>query len=184
MQWPDLTEVLTGVDWAVVGAVATRLYMPERMTRDLDILIHEDDAPRVREVLRSAGWLEQGPLSIGGSSWRTPADDELDVLLVSESWWRQALREAQTNRDASGLPILPLPYLVLMKFRASRTVDIGDMARMLGGASDPNLAATRRLFARLEPEGLEDLESLIELGRWEVQGTEADRRAREAERHD
>lgn len=27
MQWPDLTQVLAGLRWAVTGAVATRLYM-------------------------------------------------------------------------------------------------------------------------------------------------------------
>ena len=41
--WPDLRIVLQGIRWAVVGAVATRAYMPERMTRDLDILVHYRD---------------------------------------------------------------------------------------------------------------------------------------------
>ena len=36
--WPDLRPVLTGIPWVVVGAVATRAYMPERATKDLDIL--------------------------------------------------------------------------------------------------------------------------------------------------
>ncbi|MCS6859068.1 MAG: hypothetical protein NZT92_01960 [Abditibacteriales bacterium] len=32
VQWLDLTSVLSPIGWAVVGAVATRHYMPERMT--------------------------------------------------------------------------------------------------------------------------------------------------------
>ena len=35
-QWPDLDPVLAPIAWAIVGAVATRHYMPERATRDLD----------------------------------------------------------------------------------------------------------------------------------------------------
>ena len=30
VSWPDLSEILAGLPWAVVGAVATRAYMPER----------------------------------------------------------------------------------------------------------------------------------------------------------
>ncbi len=32
IHWPDLTAVLHPLLWAVVGAAATRLYMPERRT--------------------------------------------------------------------------------------------------------------------------------------------------------
>ena len=30
-KWPDLTSVLIDIPWAVVGGVATRAYMPERV---------------------------------------------------------------------------------------------------------------------------------------------------------
>jgi hypothetical protein len=39
--WPDLRPILDGIDWAIIGSVATRAYLPERMTKDLDILVHE-----------------------------------------------------------------------------------------------------------------------------------------------
>ena len=45
--WPDLRELLGGLDWVIVGGVATRAYMPERMTNDLDILIRASDGPAV-----------------------------------------------------------------------------------------------------------------------------------------
>jgi hypothetical protein len=53
-----------------------------------------------------------------------------------------------------------------------RTVDIGDITRMLGLAAEESLEATRTLFHSEEPTGMEDLESLIELGRWELQSDE------------
>ena len=36
-EWPNLGPILSGLQWAIVGAVAARNYMPERATRDLDI---------------------------------------------------------------------------------------------------------------------------------------------------
>ena len=36
--WPDLREILKGIDWVLIGGVATRAYMPERVTKDMDIL--------------------------------------------------------------------------------------------------------------------------------------------------
>ena len=169
MQWPDLTQVLGDTAFAVVGAVATRLYAPERNTRDLDVVVVADEAATAREKLRNAGWQQVGELSIGGSSWRSALGEEVDVIEVRDSWWPQAISEAQENRDAQKLPILPMPYLVLMKFQSSRTVDIGDIARMLGQAEGSTLNATRELFRRYEAEGLEDLESLIQLGQLEMQ---------------
>nr|MDQ2687163.1 hypothetical protein [Armatimonadota bacterium] len=69
-----------------------------------------------------------------------------------------------------GLPIIALPYLALMKMRASRGIDIGDLTRMLGGADEDSLEQTRRVIGKYLPDGMEDLESLILLGRLE-QGT-------------
>ena len=65
VKWPDLRDVLAGLPWAVCGAVATRLYMPERATADLDVLIHGDDRVRVQERLVAQGFVRLG----GGPAW-------------------------------------------------------------------------------------------------------------------
>ena len=170
MNWPDLTAILHPLPWAVVGAVATRLYMPERATRDLDVVVTVADVPEVRRRLTAAGFIEQDRLAIGGASWRTPDGEPIDVIEGQDPWWWEALTEARTNRDTQGLPILPLPYLVLMKVRSGRVQDIADVARMLGQADEPALGRVRAAFARWSPEDTEDLESLITLGRLEAQG--------------
>jgi hypothetical protein len=169
MQVPDLAPILGPIPWAVVGAVATRLYMPERTTRDLDIAVRNEDVLEVRRRLAEAGFKYQRELSIGGSSWLSPEGIQVDVLELAEPWLAQALLEAQRNRDAQGLPVLPLPYLVLMKFQAGRVQDLADATRMLGQAEEEVLGAVRRLFAHYSPADLEDLESLIMLGRMEIQ---------------
>jgi hypothetical protein len=55
VRWPDLTPTLAGIPWGVVGAVATRAYMPERATQDLDILVAAADRGEVRARLQRAG---------------------------------------------------------------------------------------------------------------------------------
>ena len=169
MKFPDLSPVLGTIQWAAVGAAAARLYMPERTTRDLDVAIRAEDGPRARERLKSAGFTYEGELAIGGSCWRTPDGFPVDVVEYREPWFAQALRDAQSNRDQQGLPVVPMPYLVLTKFQAGRVQDLADVTRMLGQANDEGLAAVRALFAQWLPDGREDLESLIELGRLEME---------------
>ncbi len=170
MNWPDLAALLHPLPWTVVGAVATRLYMPERTTRDLDVVVTVADVPEVRRRLIAAGFVEQGHLTIGGTSWRTPDGESIDVIEGRDPWWAEALAEAQTNRDVQGLPILPLTYLVLMKVRAGRVQDLADATRMLGQADASALERVRAVFVRWSHEDTEDLESLITLGRLEAQG--------------
>ncbi len=170
VKWYDPGPILAPLPWAVVGAVATRHYMPERMTKDLDLIVVADSAGLVRQKLQAAGLKYMGELSVSRSQWLTPANEELDVLEGNESWWPVALSEAQNNRDLQGLPILPLPYLSLMKFKAGRLQDIADMGRMLGQASPKQLELVRVIFRQhAAPDELEDLESIIALGQLEIQ---------------
>jgi hypothetical protein len=56
-----------------------------------------------------------------------------------------------------------------MKVRASLLQDVADASRMLGQATDAQLAATRAAFDQWAPDDREDLESLIGLGRLEME---------------
>ena len=166
MKWTDLKPVLAPVQFAVVGGVATRLYMPERFTKDLDVVVAVSDAKVAYEKLKRAGFHRQAELGlVKGSTWISPDQQEIDVLEGNEAWWADALDEAQRNLDVQGLPILPLHYLVLMKYQAGRAQDLADIERMLGQASKSQLDETRAIFVRVLPDDLNDLESLIELGR-------------------
>jgi hypothetical protein len=172
MRWPDLTDVLGRLPWAVVGAAATRLYMPERSTHDLDVAVLAKDGQAARERLRAAGYQYQGDLPIGGSSWAAPDGTPVDVVEGREPWWPEALARAAANRDLQGFPVLTLPYLVLSKLVAGRVQDIADAARMLGQADEASLQDVRRVIGELQAALLEDLESLISLGKLEA-GEEA-----------
>lgn len=170
---PDLNALFSRVRFVVVGGTATSLYMPQRITRDVDVLVAAVDAPAAEGALVKAGAISQGPLNIDnplqlkGSSWKLPDGSYLDVLSSARPWVKKAL--ASPKRDSAGLPIISLPFLVLMKLASSRGVDVGDLSRMLGGADEDSLSEVRAVVRKYLPEALDDLDSLTELGRLEFE---------------
>ena len=135
--WPDLRTVLQGFRWAVVGDVATRAYMPERMTRDFDILVHHQDGDAALARLKEAGYQVASELSIPGHMLNAPDGTEIDLLLIPFPWIDDALQPDQ--QDPAGYPVLDLPYLVLMKMETSRAQDLADLSKMLGLAAKPKI---------------------------------------------
>ncbi|HEX6384537.1 MAG TPA: hypothetical protein VF177_07700 [Anaerolineae bacterium] len=165
--WPDLRTVLQGIDWVIVGGVATRTYMPERMTKDLDILVRRADEEFVLERLQDAGYKIVSELAVPGYLLLSPEGVEIDLLLGEQPWLNEAL--ANPERDPAGYPVLGFPYLVLMKMNTGRGRDFGDVTTMLGWANDEQLQAARDVVARYSQQDSEDLESLIFLGQHERQ---------------
>ena len=163
----DIRRFLASIPFVIVGGVATRLYMPERMTLDLDIVIAADQAEVVYKNLRELGAKKITNLSIPGSQWDLPDGTSLDVLEIDEPWIESAL--SFPNYSPDGLPIIDLPYLILMKLNASRSQDLADISRMLGCASDIQIQKTKAVIEKYLPTATEDLESLIMLGKLEYQ---------------
>lgn len=164
--WPDLRDQQKGSRWAVVGAVATRAYMPERITRDFDVLVYFQAEADALARLQSSGFQLASELSIPGYVLQAPDGTAIDLHLVPFAWIDDAfLRE---SRGAAGFPVLDLPYLVLMKLETSRAQDLADLSKMLGLAADEELVRTRECVARYMPEASKDLESLIYLGQLEM----------------
>jgi len=168
--WPDLRAILEGIPWVIVGGVATRAYMPERMTQDLDILVRRADAAKVLARLEGAGFREVSDLAVPGKHMAAPDGTEVDVLWGDQAWLDDAL--ATPSRDAAGYPVLGLPWLILMKLQASRAQDWADVSRMLGQADASQLDVVRATVARHSPEDVEDLEALTFLGQRELQDRE------------
>jgi hypothetical protein len=65
--------------------------------------------------------------------------------------------------------VIGMPYLILLKMSAQRAQDWADASRILGWASDAELDKVRAAVKRYAAEDLEDLESLIFIGRQEQQ---------------
>ena len=164
--WPDLREILADIPLAIVGGVATRGYMPERVTQDLDILVMASDSPEAISRLRAAGYSPAGELTFPGRTMRSPGGVEVHLSFGDMPWLEAALEAPR--RDAAGFPILDLPYLVLTKLAATRAQDVADITRMLGLATDEELDRVRKVVDTFRPEDSDDLESLIYLGRLET----------------
>ncbi len=168
--WADVNRALDPIPHAVVGAVAANSYMPQRATVDIDFAIAKRDAALVESQLEEHGWTRLGALgmvAMEGSSWSDGANNTVDVLYLPPAWGPAAIKAAQGNL-LNGMPTVTLPYLALMKLLASRTIDTGDLSRMLGHQTEAVLGEVRsvvRRFAR--PEDVQDLKSIIELGRLE-----------------
>jgi hypothetical protein len=163
--WPQLFTILKDIPWAITGGVATRAYMPERSTQDIDIVLPREDCARAWAAFRDAGFHVAPALDAPYFVARSPEIPEVDVICVDFPWLETAL--ANPHMDESGMPVLDLPYLIIMKLMANRGVDIGDMTRMLGLASDDDLDRVRDAVQTYAPEDLDDLEALILLGRME-----------------
>ncbi|MGH2352004.1 MAG: hypothetical protein ACRDJN_10380 [Chloroflexota bacterium] len=161
----DLSQIIRDTPFVVVGGIATRLYMPERVTYDLDILVRSADTDRVDVELRASGTRKLGELSIGGGQWRLADGTSLDVIASAEPWVQAALENPQTGPE--GLPYIALPYLVIMKLQASRAQDVADVSRMLGGADEQALREVRAAVQTYMSDATEDVESLITLGKLE-----------------
>jgi len=165
--WPDLREILKGIPWVIIGGVATRAYMAERKTKDLDILVRYAEGEEGINRLQQAGYKKVSRLAVPGYLMRSPEGVEVDVLFGKYRWLEEAL--ARPQLDAAGYPAIRLPYLVVLKLAAARAQDWADISRMLGLASEEQLNEIRTVVARHSPEDQEDLESLIFLGKQEMQ---------------
>ena len=171
--WQQAENALSPIPHAVVGAVAAAAYMPARATADIALAVVETAATSLEGQLQARGWQRRSQLSmvgLQGTSWATVAGHPVDVIYLPGAWGETAIATAQSN-IIEGLPILPLPYLALMKLLASRLVDTGDLARMLGHQDDAALAAVRQVITAYgRPEDVADLEQIIALGRLEYEG--------------
>jgi len=160
---PNLLPLLDNVRWVVVGGLALRAYMPERMTLDVEILVHDRDASVVRAAFVAAGYRVVGQLSIGDFTVQMPDSEAmpLDVLTRADPWLDDAL--AQPVYESAGYPVLSRPYLVLIKLQAGRTQDLADVQRLLGQTPSTERTAIRTLVETFSPELVEDYDSLVSL---------------------
>ena len=156
---------------AVIGATAANRFMPPRQTSDVDFAVCDRDQAVAGEALEAAGWRRGSPLllrpPLTGHAWRTADGVPIDVITVPGVWGRELVDTAMANREG-GLPVAALPHLVVLKMIAGRSIDGGDIARMLGHQDALTVEAVRLVARRvLGPEELSGLDQLIQLGRLE-----------------
>ena len=169
-----VVESLFGdIQAAVVGGVATRAYSPERTTKDIGVLVDHARYDEALAGLRTLGWRDDGALffpnsllGLYGSAWLKEGQ-KLDVLATDQPWAAEAL--SQKAYDQTGLRVIGLPFLVLMKIDSARGIDQGDLTRMLGLLDDVEVERVVAVVARHygDPHGAEDVRQYAMLGKLE-----------------
>jgi hypothetical protein len=131
-----------GVDHALCGGVAVIIHGYPRLTRDIDILIREEDLDRAQKALESSGYtLPSGilPFDIGKPTERrifrvTKVEGKeyltIDLVLVSpflKDVWRGREEHVVEGRT---LPVVSKSGLIDMKRAAGRPQDLADIAQL------------------------------------------------------
>jgi hypothetical protein len=169
----DMEGMFGDIPAAIVGGVATRAYSPERKTQDIDVLVDHWRYGDAAERLRTQGWTKvrdlmfpAGLLGLYGSAWLKDGQ-KLDLLATDQPWAQEALLDK--SYDQTGLRVIALPYLVMMKIDSARGIDQGDLTRMLGLLDDAALERVVEVVQRHygDPHGAEDVRQYAMLGKME-----------------
>jgi hypothetical protein len=99
-------------------------------------------------------------------------DHGLDLMATDQTWAKEAL--AEEAFDQTGLRIVALPYLVLMKVDSAHGIDQGDLTRMLGRATASDVERTVRVVEKHhgDPHAAEDVRQYAALGAMEYERPE------------
>ncbi|HEV2952553.1 MAG TPA: hypothetical protein VG015_00495 [Candidatus Dormibacteraeota bacterium] len=165
--WQDVDRLLARIPHAIVGGVASNSYMAPRFTADLDVAIPANLQGEAETRLGEGGWRRGEELDLNadsdlvGFAWHRADGEDLDILSLNHPWAETALGEV-TRVD--GLPIISLPYLVLLKLSASRATDVADLSRMLGKASQREFQTVEKVVHRWRRSDLADVAQLRQLG--------------------
>ena len=170
----DALQALEGLPFAVIGGIATRAYMPERSTKDLDVLVTPRSYREACARLGRAHWVQTRELifpntglALRGSAWGR-GHEAIDLITSDGPWVDTAVLTARP--DPVGMRVVDLPYLILMKLDSGRVQDTSDISRMLALADDSDIERARDVIRQhgTDSEALRDLDSLLEIGRWEL----------------
>jgi hypothetical protein len=146
-----------GLRYVIVGGMAAAYYQPARFTEDIDLMVLAEVSTTVEQALSQAGWTQLGIISFGGSSWQSPNGELINLLHApDQSWVSAALDFPITTPE--GLPVIDLPYLLILKLAATRAVDISDIVGMLQQANEPEKQRIRQVIATHRNDLLEDFD--------------------------
>ena len=164
---PDLKSIVKHTPYVITGGIATKLYMAEINSSNLDIFVLSEDAESITKELQNSNAYYLQDWDYGGTLWVLPDDTLFSVIYLSEPWAKDAVYNP--NFSPNGLPVVKLKYLVLTKLQLSRFEDLADLSRMLGGATESKLDEVRKIVRLYYPEALEDMEQILWAGRLEYE---------------
>lgn len=160
---PPLQQVLGPIPWVLVGALALRAYIPERMTQVAEILVHTRDSGAVCTVFTAAGY--QVVEDSDSTGFRLQSADQaslpIQVRTRQDSWLDAML--ALPVYDVAGSPVLARPYLILWHLQVGQPQHLADVLRLLAYTSETQHVEYTQLIQQESPELLADLQMLLML---------------------
>ena len=164
---PDLKNIIKQTPYVITGGIATKLYMAEITSLNLDIFVLSEDAESITKELQNYNAYYLQDWDYGGTLWVLPDDTLLSVIYLNEPWAKDAVYNP--NFSPHDLPVIKLSYLVLTKLQLSRFKDLADLSRMLGGATNSEFDEVIKIVKLYYSEAVEDLEEIARVGRLEYQ---------------
>lgn len=137
-----ITDTLNklNIDYALCGGMAVIIHGYPRLTRDIDLMVQEEDLVRVREALKKNGYsIEAGiiPFDIGKPTERQifritkfEGEDYLTIDLILVAPFLSEIWEEREKHEVEGrcLHVISLNGLIKMKKIAGRPQDIADIS--------------------------------------------------------
>jgi hypothetical protein len=132
-----------GIEYALCGGLAMAMHGHTRGTEDIDLLVLEEDLPRIEELAADHGFtlkalpmnFDNGAMKIRRISKIDPSDGEvlmLDFLLVTPA--SQHVWDTRESRDWRGEPLtfVSAEGLISLKQGRMSLQDQADIARLRG----------------------------------------------------
>jgi len=137
----SLTQALAAakVDYALCGAVALAIHGAPRATKDIDILLREDDLARLRDVARQLGFdIEALPMTFSSSGITVRRFTKLEAgeslmldILVADGPLRAVFdTRLELPYEKGSLWVVSTEGLVTLKLAAGRPQDLVDVQRL------------------------------------------------------
>lgn len=157
-----------GVKHALIGGMGVSAYSPPRTTADVDFLIPEGDSGIAYE-------LGEDPTPVSGMHLQGLSVNvdgvDVDLMFLPEDLPEEILGSGPT---VDGMPVLPPEAMVLLKMKAGRAKDVGDVVEMIKAGGDKK--AFVKFLKKYAPDVYEDFESTIMLAEYEAAGNKDKRR--------
>lgn len=133
------------IDYALCGALALAVHGAPRATKDIDIIARKEDAARIREVSRAAGFVfEALPMELSSSGIEVQRFTKLvegRPLMLDVLWLipkLQAIWDDRERRAWQGgeLSVVSRDGLITLKLTAGRPQDLVDVSSLVAAEGD------------------------------------------------
>ncbi len=133
------------LDYALCGALALAVHGAPRATKDIDLIARKEDVDRIREVVRSAGFVfEALPMAFSGSGIEVQRFTKLingRPLMLDVLWLTPNLQAIWDDRQRltwndGALWVVSRDGLITLKLTAGRPQDLVDIQSLTAAGTD------------------------------------------------